>query len=175
MKKNIFTIIITALCAVNLILTAVVLFAAVPTMKQTSNLIKQVSQAVDLELEASEANEKAQVTVKDRENHEFKNSAGTTITINLKKGNDGKEHWAQVDAVYVTVNKASEDYEDMVTILDEKSSDVIDIATDVIGSYDYDKLTSSKGEMKNEMVKKLQEFFDSNFIIDVSFDNLRFQ
>lgn len=175
MKKNIFTIIITALCAVNLILTAVVLFATVPTMKQTSNLIKQVSQAVDLELEASEENQEAEVTVKDRENHEFKNSTGTTITINLKKGSDGKDHWAQVDAVYVTVNKASEDYEDMVTILDEKGSDVINIATDVIGSYDYEKLTNNKGEMKNEMVKKLQEFFDSDFIIDVSFDNLRFQ
>lgn len=175
MKKNIFTIIIMAFCAINLVLTAVMLFVTVPAMNQTSNLIKQVSQAVDLELEASEENEDVTVSVKDRENHEFKNTAGTTITINLKKGADGKEHWAQLDAIYVTVNKASDDYKDMVTVLDEKGSDVISIVTDVIGSYDYETISSNRGQMKNDMVKKLQDFFESDFIIDVSFDNLRFQ
>lgn len=175
MKKNIFTIIILALCAINVILTAVVVFTAVPTMNRTGKLIQQISQAVDLELEASEKKEDASVSVKDRENHTFTSTAGTTITINLKKGSDGSEHWAQVDAVYVTVNKASSDYKDMVTELDGKGSDVINIATDVIGSYDYDTILANKSEMKNKMVKKLQEFFGSDFIIDVSFDNLRFQ
>lgn len=175
MKKNIFTIIIMALAAVNVVLTAVIMFVTVPTMNRMGNLVEKVSQAVDLELESSEENQQAVVDVKDKENHTFTNMAGTTITINLKNGQDGVAHYAQLDAVYVTVNKASDDYKDAVVILDGKGSDVIDIVTEVIGSYDYQTISNNKGQLKNDIVAKLQEFFDTDFIIDVSFDNLRFQ
>lgn len=174
MKKNIFTIIIMALAVINVILTAVIVFTTVPAMNRTNKLIQQITEVVDLELESSEEKQDAIVDVKDRENHQFTNTTGT-ITINLQKSEDGNEHWAQLDAVYVTVNKASDDYEDLVTELDAKGSDVIDIVTDVIGSYDYEKISANKGQMKNDIVEKLQEFFGSDFIIDISFDNLRFQ
>lgn len=49
MKKNILTIIIMALTVINVILTAVVLFSAVPAMNRTNNLIKKITEVVDLE------------------------------------------------------------------------------------------------------------------------------
>ena len=57
MKKNIFTIIIMALAVINVILTAVIVFTTVPAMNRTNNLVKQISQMVDLELESSEKND----------------------------------------------------------------------------------------------------------------------
>ena len=66
MKKNIFTIIIMALSCINVILTAVVVFTMVPAMNRTNNLVSQISQMVDLELEASEKDKNAAT---DRQTH----------------------------------------------------------------------------------------------------------
>ncbi|MBQ1393543.1 MAG: flagellar basal body-associated FliL family protein [Lachnospiraceae bacterium] len=175
MKKNIFTIIIMALAVINVILTAVIVFTTVPAMNRTNNLVKQISQMVDLELESSEKNDDAVVSVKDKENHTFKNASEGTITINLQNSADGGKHYAQLDAVYVTVNKSADGYKDLVSILDKKGSDVIEIVTNVIASYDYERITTEKSQLKTDIVSKLQEFFESDAIIDVSFDNLCFQ
>lgn len=175
MKKNIFSIIIMALVTVNVILTSVIMFTTLPAMKKTNNLVQEISKMVDLELESTEENEGAVVSVKDKEIHTFTSSTAQTITINLKKGEDGKEHYAVLDAIYVTVNKSADDYKDVAKIIDTKGSDVQNIVTDVIGSYEYDALTASKDEMKTQIVSELQTFFETESIIDVSFDNLRFQ
>ena len=162
MKKNIFTIIIMALAVINVILTAVIVFTTVPAMNRTNNLVKQISQMVDLELESSEKNDDAVVSVKDKENHTFKNASEGTITINLQNSADGSKHYA-------------DGYKDLVSILDNKGSDVIEIVTNVIASYDYERITTDKTQLKTDIVNKLQDFFESDAIIDVSFDNLCFQ
>lgn len=175
MKKNIFTIVIMALAAINVILTAVIVFTTVPAMNRTNKLIQQISTMVDLELEGSEENQDAVVSVKDKEVHTFKNSTETTITINLKKSANGEAHYAQLDAVYVTVNKAADDYEDLAALLDSKGSDVIDIVTKTMRTYDYETITTGDSQLKSEIVEQLQVFFESDTIIDVTFDNLRYQ
>ena len=109
MKKNIFSIIIMALVTINVILTSVIMFTTLPAMKKTNNLVQEISKMVDLELESTEENEGAVVSVKDKEIHTFTSSTAQTITINLKKGEDGKEHYAVLDAIYVTVNMAADD------------------------------------------------------------------
>lgn len=175
MKKNILTIIIMALTVINVILTAVVLFSTVPAMNRTNNLIKKVTEVVDLELESGEKTDDNAVSIEDRENHQFTSSAGT-LTINLQKSKGGKkEHWAQIDSVYVTVNKKGEDYKSLVKNLEGKQSDVLTIVSDIIGSMDYETVSTKKDEMRLAIVKKLQEHFETESIIDVSFDNLRFQ
>lgn len=173
MKKNILTIIIMALTVINVILTAVVLFSTVPAMNRTNNLIKKVTEVVDLELESDEKTDDNAVSIEDRENHQFTSSAGT-LTINLLKS-EGKEHWAQIDSVYVTVNKKGEDYKSLVKNLEGKQSDVLTIVSDIIGGMNYETVSTKKDEMKLKIVKKLQEHFETESIIDVSFDNLRFQ
>ena len=45
----------------------------------------------------------------------------------------------------------------------------------MIGSYDYEKLSDNKDAMRNEVIKELQNFFETEAITDVSFDNLRIQ
>lgn len=175
MKKNILTIIIMALAVINVILTAVIVFTMVPAMSRTNNLVQEISQMVDLELEQSEKNKNAVISVKDREVHSFSSSTEGTLTINLKKGQDGKDHYALLDMVYVTINTSADDYDDLAAIIDDRGSDVIQKVTDVIGSYDYETISAERDSMKQEIIKKLQEFFETEAIIDVSFDNLRFQ
>lgn len=175
MKKNILTIVIMALSVINVILTAVIVFTMVPAMNRTNNLVKEISQMVDLELEQSEEDQNAVVSVKNRDVHSFSSSKDTTLTINLKEGQDESAHYALVDTIYVTLNTGSDDYEDLAEIIDGKGSDIIQKVTDVIGSYDYETISANRDAMRQEIIKKLQEFFETETIIDVSFDNLRFQ
>lgn len=174
MKKNILTIIIMALTAVNLILTAVIVFTTVPAMNRTNNLIKQVSSVIDLELESPEDSEdNVDVDVKDIETHEFKYDS--EATINLKKSSDGKEHWGQLDSVTLSVNKKSDDYKSLNETLDSNSSKVMEIVTGVISSYDYEGIKNNKEQIKKEVLQQLKDYFKSDFIIDISFNNLRLQ
>ena len=51
MKKNIFSVIITVLTVVNVVLTAIMFFVMVPTFNKTNNLITQVASVLNLELD----------------------------------------------------------------------------------------------------------------------------
>ena len=51
MKKNIFSVIITVLTVVNVVLTAIMFFIMVPTFNKTNNLITQVASVLNLELD----------------------------------------------------------------------------------------------------------------------------
>lgn len=42
MKKNIFSVIITALTVINVVLTAILFFVMVPTFTKTNNLLTQI-------------------------------------------------------------------------------------------------------------------------------------
>ncbi len=164
-----------ALSVINVILTAVIVFTMVPAMNRTNNLVQDISQMVDLELEQSEKDKNATISVKDTEVHSFSSSKELTLTINLKEGQDEKAHYALLDTIYVTINKGADDYEDLAEIIDSRGSDVIQKVTDVIGSYDYETISADRDSMRQEIIKKLQEFFETETIVDVSFDNLRFQ
>ena len=51
MKKGIVHVIILALVIVNLILTSIMMFAIVPSMKNSNSLVEKVAKAIDLEIE----------------------------------------------------------------------------------------------------------------------------
>ncbi len=55
MKKNIFSVIITALTVVNVVLTAILFFVMMPTFNKTNKLITQGASILDRELEEEEA------------------------------------------------------------------------------------------------------------------------
>ena len=49
MKKNILTVVVIALCLINLALSAVVVFSIVPMANRTNDLIAQVASVINLE------------------------------------------------------------------------------------------------------------------------------
>ena len=87
MKKNILTIVILALCLINMVLTSVMIFTIVPTSNKTNRLISQISSVIDLELESPEqAEEEEQIPVTEIETYKVANGEeGGALTINLKQ------------------------------------------------------------------------------------------
>lgn len=63
MKKNIFSVIITVLTVVNVVLTAIMFFVMVPTFNKTNNLITQVAQCLILNLMVIRMQVQMQITV----------------------------------------------------------------------------------------------------------------
>ena len=51
MKKGLINIILLVLAITNVILTAIMVFAIVPAMNSTNNLVSKVASAIDLEKE----------------------------------------------------------------------------------------------------------------------------
>ncbi len=168
MRKNILTIIILAMAIINVILTAVIIFAIVPTANKTNQLVSKVSQLIDLELESPE--EKGEViSVSDINIHEFKER----LTINLKKSGS-KNNYAAL-FLSLSVNSKHKDTVKLETLIDENEYTIKEIVTDEFSKYTIEDVRENKDLIKNNSLKKIQEYFNSDFIINVSFGNLIFE
>lgn len=166
MKKNLISVIILALCLVNLVLNALIVFVCVPSNKKVNNLITEIASVLNLELESGD---KANVAV---ENIVTFNSS-EDITINLKDDGSGDAHYAVV-SVTVSMDKSTKDYKNVSSLIEQGEGFINDDVRSVIGAYTYTEINSQEVQetVKKEILKKLQERFDTNCIFSVDFKSL---
>lgn len=171
MKKNMLTIVVIALSAINLVLSAVLVFAVVPASNKTSRLVEQVSSIINLELESVSGEAVENVNPADVENYKIDQK----LTFNLMRSGDGSDHYAALDSISLSINKASKDYSKLNSTIAANESFITDIVSEVVSSYNYDDAIASREEMKAKILEKVQGHFKSNFIFSVSLNNLCFQ
>ncbi|SFR95876.1 hypothetical protein [Anaeromicropila populeti] len=172
MKKNILTIIIMALTIVNVILSSVLIFVVVPASNRTNNLITKVANVIDLELASSTDKDVADnIDVTKLENYTIEDE----LSFNLTLGTSGEPHWGVLDSITLSLNTESKDYKKLKDVLAKNETYIQEIVTNVISSYPYDSAIDSREEMKVKSLQKIQEYFDSEFVVEVSFGSLRFQ
>lgn len=171
MKKNMLTIVVIALCAINVILSAVLVFAVVPASNKTSNLVDQVASIINLELESTSGEIAEKVDPSNVETYKIESA----LTFNLMRSVNGTDHYAVVDSISLSINKASKDYDKLNKTIEANENFITDIVTEVVSNYTYDDAISSKEEMKAEILEKIQAHFNSDFIFSVSLNNLCFQ
>ncbi len=169
MKKNLISVIILALCVVNLVLNALIVFVCVPSNQKVNNLITEIASVLNLELESEE---QTSVAV---ENIATFNSS-EDITINLKDDGSGTAHYAVV-SVTISMDKSSDDYENISTLLSEGEGLINDDVRSVVSAYTYAELNSQDAQevqdtMKAEILKKLKTRFNSDCIYNVDFKSL---
>ena len=82
MRKNLISIIILAICIVNLVLNALMVFVFVPAIKKTDNLVTEIAAILNLELEKDETVQTGP-SIEDVQTYNLSEAT----TINLK--NDG--------------------------------------------------------------------------------------
>jgi flagellar FliL protein len=167
MKRNILTIIILALGILNMILTAVIVFAVVPTTMRTNNLISKVAATIDLELQSP--SEKDQIGIADIETFALPND----LTISLKQeGSDTKKHYALLVGVSLSINKKSEDYKTLRPTIDSNVTSITEIITDEFSKYTVNTVKDNKDKIKEEILKNLKKQFKSDIIIGISIGNI---
>lgn len=170
MKKNLLTVITFALVLVNLVLTVVLTISIVPETKKANELITKVCGAIDLDLESGSADSAANIPIDQIEAY----SIDDTMTINLKKGEDGKDHFAML-TVTLSVNTEDEDYKKLNPEIAEKENLIKAEISDIVSQYTIDEIKNNQAAVQDEILKSLQKMFGSDFIVDVGFPDVQYQ
>ncbi len=163
MKKDLFSILTLAIAIINLILSILIVFTLVPSAVKTNNLMNKVAENIDIELEANKEEAGETVPLKDIEIYNIEE-----LTINLKpEDGDSRNHFALV-TVALSINTKHEDYEELASGLETYQSYITEIVNDEFSRYSASNILESKDEIKSAILNRLQNRFNSDFIIDVS-------
>lgn len=174
MKKNLMSVLILALVVANLVFTAVLTFSILPSTKNANKLIEDVSQAINLELNAGKTTGQNNVPVGDLEAYNV--DAGEKLTITLKKDSDGTDHFAVV-SVYLSLNSKHDDYATFAPTMDSKVSMIKSFIINAVSARTKAEINDSEvqAEVLEEILENLQALYNSDFIVAVGFSSFLVQ
>ena len=166
MKKNLMSVIILAICIVNLVLNALMVFVLVPATKKTDNLITEIAAVLHLELEKNDDGTTAGPDLKNVQNYNLTDNT----TVNLKNDGTGTNHYAVI-GISISMDGSSKDYEELNTKLGETESWVFDVTRSVVQEYTYAEINDAAIQdlIKQKIIEGLQEKYQTDCIYDVTF------
>lgn len=170
MKKNLISIIIIALLVVNVVLSSIIMFRLVPSLKKTDNLITNISSVLDLELESNATNQTESVSIDKLEVYDIADK----LTINLKQGSDSVSHYAVV-SVSFSMNTEHPDYEKYKDTISTKESLMKNQINKVFASYTIEEVRDNTQGIQEQLLTSFQSMFDSDFITEVAFRDVIYQ
>lgn len=172
MKKNILSIIMLALLIMNLVLTAIMMFTMVPSLKKSNQLVTQVAGVLNLELNAdgSSGENGDNISIDKVEVYDIEDK----LTINMKTGSDGQDHYAVV-SVSFSMNTENDDYKKYAETLENKESLIKNEINNVISSYTIEEARGNTKEIQEQLLTAFQGIFDSDFITGVAFRDIIFK
>ena len=174
MKKNLMSVVILALVAVNLVLTGIIMFSTVSANRKTIALVDDIAAILNLELEKPSAGEEnAEEEMVAPENSEVYDIADA-MTVALRDSGDGKDHYAMC-SVSFSLNTQNEDYKTYQPMLAAKESKIKSEIIEVVGSYTKEQAQADVHGIENAILAKVQAMFDSKFVYEAYFRDIKFQ
>lgn len=172
MKKNLMSVLILALVLVNLVLTAILTITILPQTKKSNELINQVCSAINLELQSGEVSDVSQVPVDQLATYSLPNE----FMVNLKDNGDGKQHIAQL-SVSVYMDKENKDYKTYGTEekLAEHQTLIENEINQTVNEYTIEDMTNNQQGVQDEITRRLQKLYNSDFIVGVGFTKITCQ
>lgn len=171
MKKNLLSIIILALLIVNLVFSTIIMISVTSTNKKTAAVIGDIATILNLELESGKSGEEIKaVSIDDTAVYDIEEQ----MTIPLKKGADGKDHFALV-SVTLVMNIKHDDYETYGTAeaLAEKESLIKGLIVEAFGSYTMEQIQADNGEaVRADILNRIQTMYGSEFVYKVTFRDI---
>jgi flagellar FliL protein len=163
------SIIILALLVVNIVLSAIMMVTVSSASKKTAALVSDISTIVGLEINGLPQSETVSTTPSMADTAVY--SISDELTIPLKTGEDGKSHYA-VGNVSLSMDTTNEDYKTYSETMSDREGLIKDVIFEVIGNYTMEEIQSDTKQVKSEILEKIQELFNSEFIYSVSFNFL---
>ena len=163
MKKNILTIIVMAVSIVNLVLGIVLVFSIVPASNKTAALVDKVASVIDLNIDDPNSEEQ-DYTIDDLV--AYTKTYDSAVNINLKKDvGDDSNHYAQLAGFTISFNSKADDKKVSESI---QTNDIYvdDIVKETLGSYTATTLDLVK--VRSEIVKKIQEKYNTKAVVEIS-------
>ena len=171
MKKNLLSIVILGLLIVNVVLTSIMLFSVTGTMKKSAALIDSISVALKLEMNEGISQAEAQnVPMEDIAVYQI----AEEMMIPLAVGADGKDHFCKV-SISLSMNTKAEGYKEYGETVAEKEDLIKGEIVSVISSYAIEEAKADTDVMRNAILERIQQMYDSDFIFNVVFREIYFQ
>ena len=170
MKKGLINIILLVLAITNIVLTAIMVFAVVPAMNSTKDLVSKVSSAIDLEKELQDQYTDT-ISIDDVVVYNFSDK----VTVALSGSSDNNVHYAQF-GVTLSLDKTAEGYSDYKDRLTTDESRMITTIQNVVSKYTISEIQNNQAAILEEVTLKLREMYNNTkFIYETAFVNLVFQ
>ena len=166
MKKGLVNLIILVLVVTNVALTAILVFAIVPAMNATSDLVTKVAEAIDLEKELKDQQSDI-LSIDKRATFTFTDK----MSILLKPSEDGSQNYAQF-SITLTMNKEDENYSKYEGKIADYENYMRTVINDVLAGYTAEQLSASKSNAALEIRDALRKLFnETEFIYEVGFSD----
>ena len=167
MKKNLITVLILALCIINLAFNILLVFTFVPSVKKTNKLVGDIMAVLDLEI-ASQSAGNSGFDVSNLAPFQLEQSN----PINLAADGSGELHVVQY-GLTINLDKTAADYTAVSNNLTNSTSLVYDMTRNIIGKYTYDQVidVSVQNQIKAELLASLKETFNTECIYSIIFYN----
>ena len=165
MKKNLMTVLILALLVVNIVLTSVMLVSIVGTNKKTAQLVDNITTAMNLEL----------TVPGDEETTTEVYNIADSMTIPLKSEAGAKQDYIMFD-VSLSINKKHKDYKTYGSsdTLASYENLIKDAITATVSAHTEDECREDMEGLKEEILKSVQDLFQSDFIYKVAISGVKF-
>lgn len=171
MKKNLMTVIILALLVVNIVLTSVLMFSVMSTNQKTAELVTNIATVMNLELTVPGQEEPAPViSIDDTDVYNLSNMM--TIPLSVEDEN-AKQRYIMFE-VSLSMNKKHEDYKDYSGTLAEREKLIEDAINSAVAVHTENECRNDIEGLKADILKAVQELFQSEFIYKVGISNVKF-
>ncbi|MBR6326692.1 MAG: flagellar basal body-associated FliL family protein [Lachnospiraceae bacterium] len=171
MKKNLLTIVILALLLVNIALTAVMMISVTSTNSRTAALVDTIATVMSLEVVTDGSAEEAAEAVSMADTSVV--ALDGSLTIPLKAGEDGKQTYMVCD-ISLSLNTKHEDYATYSESLSTNFPVIKDKISEVISSHTEEFCKNNREQLKQEILKAIQDLYGSDFIYAVSISEAKF-
>jgi flagellar basal body-associated protein FliL len=167
MKKGLINIILVVLALTNIVLSAIIVFAVVPAMNSTTDLVSKVANAIDLEKEGQ--NQLADgLSIDSISTFTFTDN----LLVSLKAGDDAKSHYASFKLT-LTLNKDDESYSKYISKLKDNEELMKSEVNKIVSKYTKYEVENNQEAILEEIVGSLRKLFnDTTFIYSAGFNNL---
>jgi flagellar FliL protein len=164
------SIIILALLVVNVVLSAIMMVSVSSASRKTASLVSDISTLVGLEINGVPQSENVSSGPSMADTAVYNISDELTIPLKNSEGDD-KTHYA-VGNVSLSMDSTHEDYKTYSETMADREGLIKDVIFDVIGNYTMEQMQSDSKTVKAEILERIQELFNSDFIYSVSFNFL---
>jgi len=170
MKKNLMTVIILVLLIVNIVLTSVLMFSVMSTNQKTAELVTNIATVMNLELTVPGQEEPVPViSIDDTDVYNLSNMMTIPLT---KEDSSAKQRYIMFE-VSLSMNMKHDDYKKYNEILLDKEKLIEDAINSVVGARTEAECDDMEG-LKEDILKAIQEVFQSEFIYKVGISNVKF-
>lgn len=173
MKKNLVTVVILAISIINLFFNILLVFVFVPSTTKVNKLVTEISKVLDIEIAAKNAENGGLIDVSDLAAFQLEQSNPINLAVDPNEVDADKKIHAVQYGMTINLNKTAADYETVNQTLTDSTALIYDMTRDIIGKYTYSQAidVEVQREIKEEILKSLQDTFNTDTIYSVSFYN----